>query len=160
MVNLAKVWLVMYTKVRIYIVFFAWSIELLEKLNYYKFAGTLLSNGMEVAMKFTPYNKRSSAEREYRIYTYLNAINNRMVECYGISSIHFYGRWENFIMMAMNLFDSEFHERTKNRTITEVDLLILFQEFVNWKFFILSENGFFFFFQTFFLSSFSIWVNR
>lgn len=98
----------------------------------FEFAGTLLLNGMQVAMKFTPYNKRSSAEREYRIYNYLNAIDNRTVERYGIPSIHYYGRWDNFIMMAMNLFDSTFHKRVKNGTITPVDLLILFRGFVSW----------------------------
>lgn len=120
--------------------FFPLSMIIVER--NFESAGKLLLNGMEVAMKFTPYNKRSSAEREYKIYTYLNAIDNRTIEWYGIPSIHYYGRWNNFIMMAMNLFDSEFHKRTKRGTITELDLLILFQEFVSWKFY--SGNGFLF----------------
>lgn len=93
--------------------------------------GIWLANNDIVAMKFTPASLHLNAEHEYRIYTWLGAINNTEVEKFGIPSVYWYGWWNNHVLMAMTLLDSEFHTRCKKNQVTDVDILIVFREFVN-----------------------------
>lgn len=95
------------------------------------YKGILLLNGMEIAMKFTELKNEDEAKQEYKIYTYLNAINNPNTEAYGVPTIYYYGTWNDHVMMAMTLLDSEFHKRFDGGKFNEIDLLITFREFVS-----------------------------
>lgn len=81
-------------------------------------------------MKFTPLINGAMAEREYEAYTYLGAINNANVEKYGIPAVYYYGKWEDYILMAITLLDSEYTARRFKRKLKDVDILILTREFV------------------------------
>lgn len=96
------------------------------------FSGTLLRPiKREVAMKFTKSSDEFKAAMEYEIYASLNAINKPDVERFGIPAVYYYGKWENYILMAITLLDSKFSPNPKSSAINEVDVLILFQEFVS-----------------------------
>lgn len=84
---------------------------------------------MEVAMKFTCLHK--SARKEYKIYTYLNALNNPGVQSYGIPTVYYYGKWNKLIILAMTLLDSSFQKKIEDGELNELDLMILFREFVS-----------------------------
>lgn len=84
---------------------------------------------MEVAMKFTFHKSRT--QHKYKIYTYLNAINNPNVEAFGVPSILYYGTWNNHTMMAMTLLDPTFHVRFDNNEFNEIDYLIIVREYVS-----------------------------
>lgn len=73
------------------------------------------------------------AAHEYVIYSYLNAINNTQVEVLGIPSVYYYGRWNNCILLAITLLDSEFSAMTKKpkTKFNDFDILIIFREFVS-----------------------------
>lgn len=85
----------------------------------------------EVAMKFTPSKFEKSALDEYEIYTYLNAINNTSVEMYGIPSVYYFGRWNDYVLMAITLLDTKFDKVFSSEKIIELDVLIMFREFVS-----------------------------
>lgn len=80
-------------------------------------------------MKFTKLEHKTTAEKEYKIYAYLNAINNPDVEAFGIPTIFYYGTWHDHVLMAMTLLESPLKRKIKQ--ITEVDLLIVFQQIVS-----------------------------
>lgn len=82
-------------------------------------------------MKFTKLSDAFKAKMEYEIYTCLNAINDPDVERYGIPAVYYYGKWENYILMAITLLDSRFKPNPKSSAINEVDVLILFKEIVS-----------------------------
>lgn len=82
-------------------------------------------------MKFTLSVNTENAMKEYEIYTYLNAINNADVERYGIPAVYFYGTWDVYVMMAITLLDAAFNVTAKKGEINELDILIIFQEFVS-----------------------------
>lgn len=93
--------------------------------------GTLLRPiRRDVAMKFTKLSDAFKAKMEYEIYTCLNAINDPDVERYGIPAVYYYGKWEDYILMAITLLDSKFNPNPKSSAINEVDVLILFREIV------------------------------
>lgn len=95
-------------------------------------AGTLLHPiRKEVAMKFTPLHMKVFATEEFKIYSYLNAINNSDVERYGIPSVYYYGEWNDYVLMGLTLLDPEFNKRVENGLFGEVDGLILMQQFVS-----------------------------
>lgn len=86
-------------------------------------------------MKFTPFEKGAMAEREYEMYTYLNAINNPNVERYGIPAVYYDGTWNDHVLMAITLLDTEFGRRRVGRGLNDVDVMILARDFVcilNW----------------------------
>lgn len=82
-------------------------------------------------MKFTHIDLKETAEKEYKIYSYLNAINNSTVEAYGIPSIYYYGTWKDHVMMAMTLLDAPLDKKMKQQQLNEVDLMIVFQQVVS-----------------------------
>lgn len=94
--------------------------------------GTLLDPiRRDVAMKFT--QDAYFAEREFEIYTYLNAINNTDVERYGIPAVYYFGTWHDHVLMAITLLDSKFNECHRSRSFTEADILLIAREFVSFK---------------------------
>lgn len=44
-------------------------------------------------MKFTTIKNRDESDREFEIYSYLDAIDNELVEQFGICNIYYYGDW-------------------------------------------------------------------
>lgn len=80
-------------------------------------------------MKFTPSMFKLQATREYEMYTYLNAINDTRIEKYGIPSVHYFGVWDDYILMAITLFNSKCNVKTG--PINEVDGLIVCRDFVS-----------------------------
>lgn len=94
-------------------------------------AGIFLLKGIEVAMKFTSI--QGYADREYKMYTYLNAINNPEVENYGVPTIYYYGTWNDHKMMAMTLLDFSIDYKFITKKLTKIDLLIMLREFVSYK---------------------------
>lgn len=85
----------------------------------------------EVAMKFTPLIHEEKAKREYEIYTYLNAIDNPIVEEYGIPSVYYYDTWKTYTLIVITLFDPGFELRVRFGRINNLDLLIMCREFVS-----------------------------
>lgn len=88
-------------------------------------------NNIEVAMKFSSPNRIRFSRNEYEIYTYLEAIDNPSVEAYGIPAIYYYGRHNNYALLAMTLLNSEFQDTVKAGTMTESDVFVAFREFVS-----------------------------
>lgn len=85
-------------------------------------------------MKFTTTAQQKfvdAAETEYKMYTYLNAINNSDIEMCGIPSVYYYGQWEDHILMAITLLDSPVTFPSEFDSINELDVLIIFREFVS-----------------------------
>lgn len=85
----------------------------------------------EIAMKFTPINVEIFASEEFKIYSYLNAINNTDVERYGIPSVYYYGKWNNYILMGITLLDAKFNKCFECGLFNGADALILMQQFVS-----------------------------
>lgn len=48
---------------------------------------------IDVAMRFTPDVNKEQAHNEYKMYTYLNAINNKTSEKYGVPTVYYFGKW-------------------------------------------------------------------
>lgn len=96
-----------------------------------RLTGTMHPSGKEVAMKFTPSNRKARAQKEYEIYTYLDAIDNEICEQYGIPCVYYYAPWDDYIIMAITLLDEKFENRVRNGVLNEVDLLIICREFVS-----------------------------
>lgn len=82
-------------------------------------------------MKFTPLRIQIFASEEFKIYSYLNAINNDTVEEYGVPAVFYYGRWDDYILMAITLLDPEFNKNFEDRLFDEADALIVIQQFVS-----------------------------
>lgn len=109
------------------------------------FTGELGRNKKMVAMKISPILKiddpRLSQEElfqfgkghivnEYRMYSYLKAINNATVEDYGIPAVYYYGEWEDCYLLALTLLDSEF--RYNPGIVSKVlDVFITLREYVS-----------------------------
>lgn len=87
----------------------------------------------EVAMKFFPSHREKDANKEYAIYTYLNAINNTNVQCNGVATVYYYGHWRkhDHTIMAITLMESGFINKYESGDFNAVDLLIMFQGFVS-----------------------------
>lgn len=82
-------------------------------------------------MKFTSsHDYKCEAKREYKIYSYLNAINNTDIERLGIPSVYYFGKWNDYILMATTLLDETFNKRIHAKHVNETDLLIICREFV------------------------------
>lgn len=64
---------------------------------------------------------------EYRMYSYLKAINNATIEDYGIPAVYYYGEWEDCYLLALTLLDSEF----PFSNLMTVDVLITLREYVS-----------------------------
>lgn len=109
------------------------------------FAGELGQNKKIVAMKISPtlqiesscMSKHELLEyrkghilNEYRMYSYLKAINNATVENYGIPAIYYYGEWEDCTLLALTLLDSTFKCNPDN-SLRDIDIMITFREYVS-----------------------------
>lgn len=94
----------------------------------FSYKGLLLLNGMEIAMKFT--KNEYEARNEYKMYVYLNAINNESSQAYGVPTIYYFGAWNNHFIMAMTLLDSESRKTFDDGNFSKIDLLIKLREFV------------------------------
>lgn len=81
-------------------------------------------------MKFTPSIFKLQATKEYSMYTYMNAINDTRVEMYGIPSVHYFGVWNDYILMAITLLNSKCNVKPKTGSINEVDCLIVCRDIV------------------------------
>lgn len=89
-------------------------------------------------MKFVDIEHIESANREFEIYAYLDAINNTKVEEHGFPTIYYYNVWEMHIVMVMSFFEGgDLIDKMrkgffKNPTeeIKSIDSLILFRNFV------------------------------
>lgn len=68
---------------------------------------------------------------EYEMYSYLNAIENPNVLANGIPSILYFGTWKAHTMMGITLHDTKFMNAINAGTVEELDLLIIFREFVS-----------------------------
>lgn len=82
-------------------------------------------------MKFVSSEHHKEVANEYKMYTYLNAINNSTVESYGVPAVYYYGTWYDYILMAITLLDPKFNN---NYRFYDVDILIVFREFVSHNF--------------------------
>lgn len=87
--------------------------------------------GKSVAMKFIETGGEFGAEHEYKMYTYLNAINNSTVELYGIPTVYYYGTWNEYTLTAITLFEYSVLSEHVLRAMGEVDLFIILKEFVS-----------------------------
>lgn len=96
-----------------------------------KFEGQMENNGKEVAIKFTPLEDKKQAMREYEIYSYLLAIDNPIAELFGVPSVYYFDRFENYMIMAMTLLEPTFNQKCKNHELEFGDILIIFREFVS-----------------------------
>lgn len=109
------------------------------------FAGELGRSKKVVAMKISPTlninDPRLSPEEqlpfrkahivnEYRMYSYLKAINNSKSEAYGIPTVYYYGEWEDCNLLALTLLDSEFmYDSSINSK--DIDVFITLREYVS-----------------------------
>lgn len=85
-------------------------------------------------MKFTSLESQNNTKNEFKMYTYLGAIEPDS-EIYGIPSIYYYGiyygQFDNYTMMAMTLLDTKFQRDLDEEEITELDLLVACREYVS-----------------------------
>lgn len=95
------------------------------------YKGSLIGHTKQYAVKMTYPMYEADARKEYEMYTYLKAIDNSDVEQYGIPAIYYYGVWRGLAVMAMTLFDSEFGKSMEEKKFEELDVLIMFREFVS-----------------------------
>lgn len=82
-------------------------------------------------MKFTSSRIQIFASEEFKIYSYLNAIDNEDVERYGIPAVYYYGEWNNHILMGLILLHAEFNKKFENGQFDGADTLIVMQQFVS-----------------------------
>lgn len=97
------------------------------------YKGKLMGNPTEYAIKITYPMYVAEARKEFEMYTYLHAINKSETESFGIPVIYYYDMWkkqDNFTVMAMTLFDPEFGKTMENKKFEQLDIMIMFREFV------------------------------
>lgn len=84
-------------------------------------------------MKFVDHILYESIQREYAMYTYLNAIYNPDVEKYGIPAIYYYNKYgERHQLLVFSLFECNLLDKAENVTALQpIDSLILFRDFVS-----------------------------
>lgn len=83
-------------------------------------------------MKFTISEYIAEATNEFEIYSYLNAVKNPSVEAFGIPSVYYCGRWNGYILMAITYLDSEIKKKSDKGKVNNVDVMIIFREFVSY----------------------------
>lgn len=105
-------------------------------------AGKLIESNQTVAMKFAP-TSTEVIEKEYAIYSYLDAVDNPAVEKYGIPAVYYYGKWEGISMISITLMDEKSKQMIEGAierrmdgyniftTLSEVDILIMCREYVS-----------------------------
>lgn len=85
-------------------------------------------------MKFTSSEYEAEATREFEIYSYLNAVKNSSVEAFGIPTVYYCGRWNGYFLMAITSLDSEIQKKSNEGKVNNVDVMIIFREFVSYIF--------------------------
>lgn len=113
-------------------------------------------------MKFTTIKDQDESDREFEIYSYLGAIDNELVEQFGLCNIYYYGDWTSewntkfklmiFTYLSGNLGWPARHDYF-NSSIGDngLNTLILFRDFVS----ICCQRKLNFFFYTFIHSNLS-----
>lgn len=92
-----------------------------------------------MAIKFVKKENLEQIEREYKIYSYLDAIENPDVEKYGIPTAYGYNEWQHCVYMAISLFEFDLIDAVRkgsfNYTLHDnhkaLNSLILFKDFVS-----------------------------
>lgn len=90
-------------------------------------------------MKFVLNDFRNNTEREYQIFTYLNAINRPEIERFGFPALYYSNDWKGYILMVISYFDGGDLVRRRNKGFFQnpssesksIDSLILFRNFVS-----------------------------
>lgn len=89
-------------------------------------------------MKFTQNIHKNESDREFEMYTYLNAIDNTEVEKFGFSAVHYYNEWNNeYMVMVFSRFEEDLinamYRGCFNCTLKQgaANSLILFRNFVS-----------------------------
>lgn len=89
-------------------------------------------------MKFTQNIHKNESDREFEMYTYLNAIDNPEVEKFGFSAVHYYNEWNNeYMVMVFSRFEEDLINAMNrgcfNCTLKQgaANSLILFRNFVS-----------------------------
>lgn len=89
-------------------------------------------------MKFTPKAHENKSEREFEMYSYLNAIDDENVEKLGFATVHYYQEWNNeYMVMVFSRFEEDlidaFNRGCFNYTSKQgaANGLILFRNFVS-----------------------------
>lgn len=89
-------------------------------------------------MKFTQKIHKNESDREFEMYTYLNAIDDPAVEKFGFSAVHYYNDWNNeYMIMVFSRFEEDLIDASNrgrfNHTLKQsaANSLILFRNFVS-----------------------------
>lgn len=91
-------------------------------------------------MKFVLKKNDKTMEQEYRMFTYLEAIDNEPVEKFGIPVVFYYGEFlnGNFIVMALSSFEHSLLEKANEGHFLKhpINSLILLKQFVSFGIFL------------------------
>lgn len=90
-------------------------------------------------MKFVLDEYRNTTEREFQIFTYLNAINRTDIERFGFPAVYYYNDWNGYILTVISYFDGGDLVDRRNKGFFQnpssesesIDSLILFRNFVS-----------------------------
>lgn len=92
-----------------------------------------LEENRTVAIKFSSNKRSAECQREFEMYNYLKAYKNVSVERYGIPVIYYYGRWNDYIVIAMTKLDKDLVDVTndEHELRKPLDVLLLIRNFVS-----------------------------
>lgn len=89
-------------------------------------------------MKFTQKIHKNESDREFEMYTYLNAIDSPEVEKFGFAAVHYYKEWnKEYMVMALSRFEEDLIDALNKGCFNysskqgAVNSLILFRNFVS-----------------------------
>lgn len=102
-------------------------------------SGIKLTGHVPVAIKFVKNENLKQIEREYEIFSYLDAIKNPDVEKYGIPTVYGFNEWQNCVYIVISLFEFDLIDAVQrgnfNYTLQDshkaLNSLILFKDFVS-----------------------------
>lgn len=99
----------------------------------------------KVAINFFTLKNAVELQREYEIFTYLKATDqkNVNVERFGIPAVYCYGHWDGFILIAITKLDEDLinvGNSNSKHFPTSLDALILIRNFVSFFFFFFKIN--------------------
>lgn len=106
----------------------------IQQNNKTQFTGTFLPISIIAAMKFTSREYESYAKYEFEMFPALYAINDTNVEEFEMPSVHYYGRWQDYTLMALTLLDIDCNGIFTNYIYNEADILIVFRECVGYSY--------------------------
>lgn len=97
--------------------------------------GLMLPIDKDIAMKFTLPDQESTAYDEYRMYSYLDAINSTESEKFGIPSVYYYGKCQQtgLILMGFSLLEKNIEDLANSGKLLEhdVNVLMILRDFVS-----------------------------